>query len=207
MDNKAYLDEIAVKGKRKGAGGPILSPTVIKLIIVAVFAVIALAIVGNMISSKNAETVKLYESVYSRVSALADKKGPFSAYQNKLNSSELRAYNISTRSSLETTLSTLSSAAKGVNLNVSSISSDVKTKEKGIVNQFNSSLENARLLGTLDETFASEAAYHLSLLISLEREARAKVTDANFAAALDASIADLTVIQENYADWPPIASD
>ena len=51
MDNKAYLDEIAVKGKRQGVGAGILSPMLIKLIIVALFAVIALAVVGNIISA------------------------------------------------------------------------------------------------------------------------------------------------------------
>ena len=201
MDNKAYLDEIAVKGKRQGVGAGILSPMLIKLIIVALFAVIALAVVGNIISGENTKTTQLYERVYARVAALADKKGP---YQNYLNSSDLRAFNVSALGSLETTRSTLASAAKGVNIDVKNITPSVKSEENGIISSFKATLDDARLQGTLDATFAQEAAYQISMLIALEQEVRAKITDANFASALDASIADLTLLQENYADWQPI---
>ena len=204
MDNKADLDEIAVKGKRQGVGAGILSPMLIKLIIVALFAVIALAVVGNIISGENTKTTQLYERVYARVAALADKKGPFGAYQNYLNSSDLRAFNVSALGSLETTRSTLASAAKGVNIDVKNITPSVKSEENGIISSFKATLDDARLQGTLDATFAQEAAYQISMLIALEQEVRAKITDANFASALDASIADLTLLQENYADWQPI---
>ncbi len=203
MDNKAYLDEIAVKGKRKGADGPPLSPAIIKLIIVAVFAVISLAIVGSIISNKNTANTQLYEKVYSRVAAFADKKGPFAKYQNYINSSSLRALNISVRSSLETTRSTLASAASGVKIDTKSISAEVKKDESGITSLFTSKLDEARLLGELDSTFATEASYQLTMLISLEQEALAKVTDINFANALSASIEDLTLLRDNYNDWSP----
>ena len=100
MDNKAYLDEIAVKGKYKGNTGPIISPVIIKLIIAALFAVIALAIVGGIISSKNQETIQLYEAVYERIALLAGNGSPFKEYQNSLYSSDLRANNISVLSSM-----------------------------------------------------------------------------------------------------------
>ena len=203
MDNKAYLDEIAVKGKRKGADGPLLSPAIIKLIIVAVFAVIALAVVGGIISSKNTANTQLYEKVYSRVAAFADKKGPFAKYQNYINSSSLRALNISVRSSLETTRSTLASAASGVKIDIKNITPEVKKSESSNTSLFTSHLDDARLLGELDATFASEAAYQLTMLISLEQEALAKVTDVNFANALSASVDDLTLLRDSYSDWSP----
>ena len=51
MDNKAYLDQIAVKGKVKS--GPIFTPMLIKIIAAGVVALITLIIVGAVISSSN----------------------------------------------------------------------------------------------------------------------------------------------------------
>lgn len=201
MDNKAYLDEIAVKGKRKGNSGPILSPAVIKLIIVAVFAVIALAVVGGIISNKNQETVQLYEAIYQRMYLLADDESPFIEFQNSLYSSDLRAYNISVVSSLQSTMSTLASASTGAGFNADSISSKVEGEQRAVLDEFIAKMEEAKLLGEGDVTFAAEASYQLSSLIAMEQEARSKVTDANFAQALDDSIRDLTALEKNYHNW------
>ena len=48
MDNKAYLDQIAVKGKVKS--GPIFTPMLIKLIAAGVVMLITMIIVGSVIS-------------------------------------------------------------------------------------------------------------------------------------------------------------
>lgn len=201
MDNKAYLDEIAVKGKRKGNSGPILSPAVIKLIIVAVFAVIALAVVGGIISNKNQETIQLYEAIYQRMHLLADDDSPFIDFQDSLYSSDLRAYNISVVSSLQSSMSTMASASTGAGFNAESISSKVEGEQQAILDEFIAKMAEAKLLGEGDTTFAAEASYQLSSLIAMEQEARSKVTDANFAQALDDSIRDLTALEKNYHNW------
>ena len=52
MDNKAYLDSIAVKGKDTGkASIPILSPMLIKIIAVGVVLAIAMMFVGSLLSA------------------------------------------------------------------------------------------------------------------------------------------------------------
>ena len=53
MDNKAYLDEIAVKSKKKFSAGPILTPLMIKLIAAAAVAVIAMIVIGGILAAKN----------------------------------------------------------------------------------------------------------------------------------------------------------
>ena len=53
MDNKAYLDEIAVKGKKRFSAGPIMTPVMIKLVAAAAVAVIAMIVIGGVLSSPN----------------------------------------------------------------------------------------------------------------------------------------------------------
>ena len=55
MDNKAYLDQIAVKGKVKS--GPIFTPMLIKLIAAGAIILITMIIVGSIISGSNAKRI------------------------------------------------------------------------------------------------------------------------------------------------------
>lgn len=201
MDNKAYLDEIAVKGKKKFSAGPLLTPLMIKLIIVGVFAVIAMMIVGNMLSDSNKKVAEIHEAVYTRVNSLVNPNGPIELYNRKVKSSALHTYTMSLISTLTTTKARLSAVASAINLDPANITPDVTAADQANLFTYNSELEEAYLNGVLDITYATSTAYQISLLISLENQARSKTSDANYAKVLDDSIRDLTVIQENFKNY------
>ena len=98
-------------------------------------------------------------------------------------------------------MSTMASASTGAGFNAESISSKVEGEQQAILDEFIAKMAEAKLLGEGDTTFAAEASYQLSSLIAMEQEARSKVTDANFAQALDDSIRDLTALEKNYHNW------
>ena len=74
MDNNAYLDQIAVKGKVK-SGSAAISPFIIKLIAASLIVLITLFIVGSVISGSNSKTTQVYERVYLRITTLTDSIG------------------------------------------------------------------------------------------------------------------------------------
>lgn len=196
MDNKAYLDEIAVKGKKKFSAGPILTPVMIKLIAAAVIAVIAMVVIGTILSNKNREVAEVHQMVYARIDSFLDKKGPFNSYSEDLKSSDLRTYTVQLLSSLETTRSALDRSGQDFAANT-----DVTSENSGLISTFQYELEEATLNGQLDEVYATDAAYHLSLLILLEQQALAKATNSVYADALNSSITDLQVLEEQFRDY------
>ncbi len=201
MDNKAYLDEIAVKGKKKFSAGPILTPVMIKLIIVGVAAVISLIVVATMLGSRNDGSAALHEAVYLRINSLMDKKGPVQSYIKKVKDTNLRTWTTQLISSLTTAQTSIKAVSKKIGLNTSGSDADVKAENTKQMNTFKSDLERAYLSGRLDTIYATDMSYQLTLLINLENQARVRTSDATYAKALDDSIRDLTTLEESFRDY------
>ncbi len=201
QDNKAYLDEIAVKGKKKFSSGPILSPVMIKVLIAGVIAIIAMVVIGNVLSEKNKSVAAIHEKVYVRISSIADKKYPLTEYKKKVRASELREYCTQLTNSATNTLANLKGVAKTINLSTSGFSSEVTSENTKVRSKLSSSLLNAVYAGNLDNTYADEAAYQISLLINLEKQARSKTSEAAYAKVLDESMADLEIILERFEEY------
>lgn len=201
MDNKAYLDQIAVKGKRHLVSGPILSPTILKLLIVAIIAIISLFIVGAVISSTNTQLSDNYARLFTRIKNFTENDGPLNTYGEELKSSDLRAHALTLSSSLTSTLNSLGGIANNLGVDPDNPPSSVQDSEAELLGAFNSTLYSAQLNGQLDRSFASETAYQISLLLSLESEIREKSSNSNLAPILDSSINDLTSLQKNFTDY------
>ena len=201
MDNKAYLDEIAVKGKKKFSAGPILTPVMIKLIIVGVAAVISLIVVATMLGSRNDGSAALHEAVYLRINSLMDKKGPVQSYIKKVKDTNLRTWTTQLISSLTPAQTSIKAVSKKIGLNTSGSDADVKAENTKQMNTFKSDLERAYLSGRLDTIYATDMSYQLTLLINLENQARVRTSDATYAKALDDSIRDLTTLEESFRDY------
>jgi hypothetical protein len=201
MDNKAYLDQIAVKGKVKS--GPIITPMLIKIIAASVIMLITMVIVGSVISSSNAKVTQSHERVYLRISKLADKssQAPLQKYSSQLRNSDLRAYAANLYSVLVTTNINLGGVISSTGVNTSSISSAVSSDETKNITAYTTALENAILSGTLDRTFATETLYQVSALIQFERESLKKANSQSYANLINQSINDLTVIEEQFKNW------
>jgi hypothetical protein len=201
MDNKAYLDQIAVKGKVKS--GPIFTPMLIKLIAAGVVMLITMIIVGSVVSSSNAKVTQTHERVYLRVANLADNKtnAPLKKYSQLLRNSDLRSYASTIYQTLLTFSNDLSGVISTTGVNTGAISKEVSTAESASFSSYTSALENAVLAGTLDRTFASETLYQISTLIQYEQESLKKANSQAYANLINKSIADLTVLEENFNTW------
>ncbi len=201
MDNKAYLDEIAVKGKKKFSAGPLLTPVMLKMIIVGAAALICMIVVASMLGSKGDDNTSIHQAVYLRVNSLLSEKGPVQIYLKKVKASDVRAYTSSLISSLTTTEASIKTAASRVGFTPGSAPSDVTSDNTAQITTLTTELERAYLRGNLDVTFSSNLAYQLTLLISLEKQARTKTNDDSYAKTLDSSIHDLEILEENYRNY------
>ncbi|MBR3176915.1 hypothetical protein IKG13_01385 [Candidatus Saccharibacteria bacterium] len=199
MDNKAYLDQIAVKGKVKS--GPIFTPMLIKIIAAGVVALITLIIVGAVISSSNSKVTQTYERAYLRITNLANAKGPLQVYAEKVKDSNLRSYALTFFSSLKTTNVSLSGISNNIGIKPNDISKTVKGEEDANTADLEASFNNAVLTGTIDEVYASKFYQQISLLLAIEAEARAKTTNQQFASVLDQSTNDIVIIQNQLNEF------
>lgn len=201
MDNKAYLDQIAVKGKVKS--GPIFTPMLIKLIAAGVVLLITMLIVGGIVSSSNAKVTQTHERVYLRIANLGNKNSssPLAKYSKLLRNSDLRSYATSLYTTLLNTNNNLSSIISSTGVNTSSISSVVSSEESKNLSNYTAALDNAILAGTLDRTFASETLYQISTLIQYENESLKKANNQSYANLVQQSINELTILQEKIKDW------
>ena len=201
MDNKAYLDQIAVKGKVKS--GPIFTPMLIKLIAAGVVMLITMIIVGGVISSSNAKVTQTHERVYLRIAKKRKKNSstPLAKYSKLLRNSDLRSYATNLYNTLLTTNTSLSSVISTTGVNTAKISTVVSTEENANISSYTAALDDAILAGTLDHTFATETLYQISTLIQYENESLKKANNQSYANLINQSINDLTVLQEKFKDW------
>ena len=174
MDNKAYLDQIAVKGKVKS--GPIFTPMLIKLIAAGVVLLITMLVVGGIVSGSNAKVTQSHERVYLRIAKLGDKSSsaPLAKYSKLLRNSDLRSYATILYTTLVNTNNSLSSVISTTGVKTTSISSEVSKEESANITSYTSALDDAILAGTLDRTFATETIYQISTLIQYENESLKK---------------------------------
>lgn len=199
MDNKAYLDQIAVKQKVKT--GPILSPMLIKLLVAGVMMLITIFIVGSVISGSNKKVTQSYERAYLRISSLASEESPFRMYLDKVKDSDLRSYAQTMLSSLKSTNISLSGMTESIGINPDEISEEVQSENDGNLSELNGSFEDASLMGTIDQTYAAKAYHQITLLLAIEAEARAKTPNEEFAGVLDQSTNDLNALQEQFRKY------
>ena len=201
MDNKAYLDQIAVKGKVKS--GPIITPTMIKLIAVGAILLITIVVVALIINSSNAKVTQSYERVYQRINNLSSKNNsnPFMKNINKIKNSDLRAYVTTMTSTFTTTKNSLDGVAKTIGVNKDKISSEVQKSESSNLSKISSEFEQAILEGNIDRVVANNAYHQISSLLQFEAEARKRTNNKQFASILDSSTNDLLTLQEQFKTW------
>jgi hypothetical protein len=195
MDNRAYLDQIAVKGKVKS--GPIFTPMLIKIVAAGLVTLITIIIVGAVISGSNGKVTQSFERAYLRITNLASDESPLKTYVEKIKDSDLRAYALTLLSSLKTTNVSLSGISGNIGINPDKISKTVQSEEDANSATLTGALEDAVLTGNIDEVYGAKAYHQVTLLLAIEAEARVKTKNQQFADLLDQSTTDLTNIQES----------
>ena len=202
MDKKAYLDQIAVKGKVK-SGGVIFTPTLIKLVAAGVVALVTIITVGIVISSSNAKVTQTYERVYLRIHNLSinNYTNPLSKYTEKIRDSNLRAHATTLLSVVTSTDNSLTGIVSTIGVKTDNISKEVSSVENNNLTNLTNLLLDASYAGNIDRVYATNANYQISTLLQYENEALKKTNNQSFANVLNQSKTDLTQLQKQFQDW------
>ena len=178
MSKMAYLDEIAAKSRPvKPKKNLILSPKIIVIIGGCLGLVILLAIIGSMLGNAMKRAGKDAERISFRMEKMTE---IITEYKGDLKAPKLR----SVSASLEGVLKESNGQMKKIlteEFKVGSKDKKEKDKNKKLdkkvmeeesenYNKMNEALENARLNGVLDRTYAREMALQVALLVSMESE-------------------------------------
>lgn len=182
MSKMAYLDEIAAKSRPvKPKKASILSPKLMVIIGGGLGLVILLAIVGAMLGNAMGRVGKDAERISFRMERITE---IIKEYKGDLKAPKLRSVSVS----LDGVLKESNGQMKKILAEEFKVSAkDGKDKGKGKdkggkldkkaieeesenYNKINEALENARLNGVLDRTYAREMALQVALLISMESE-------------------------------------
>ena len=204
MDNKAYLDQIAVKGKKAMPGKPLLTPAIIKLLAAGIVAIILIFVVIAMLNSNNSKITQKYEALYARATNLVEESGPLVLYDQKLKSSTLRQYNSTFKSTVDSFNSTYSGMTTTAGFDPLSLSSQVTEEESKNNYTIESQLSTGYLNGTLDEVYAATMYYQVSVLLSMNEEAMTASTNVELSSVLNnfkTELIELQKLYKNYTDY------
>ena len=200
MDNKAYLDQIAVKGASSNKPA-LITPAMIKFIIAGVIAFIVIIIVGTMLNSSTQEDTEAYTKLYIRTTNLANQgTSPLESYKYKIKSTKILQYNSMLVTSLNNFNNTYGALAEAAGFSTTG-SAETVAEEAEIMNGITNDFERGYLNGTLGQSCANSMTYQISLMLSLIQEIRATTTNEQVAVALDGLKSDLEKIQPLYANY------
>ena len=205
MNNKEYLEQISSeirksKTPKKQFLGLDISPKLLRFLIGAVVASILIIIIGSIISSggnKNSER-DLVDRIYLRSTSLS---ATIANFNKLLKSSELRSMGTSLNSVLTETsysISTILTNDFGSSNPSKPEKESLATEETERQTILEGDLETGRLKGQLDRVYASDFAYEIAMLISLESEASAKTNKENLKSALATSTTNLEKLHEQF---------
>ena len=169
MDNKAYLDQIAVKETKKSQS-PLLSPALLKLIIGALFLIVVLIAMISIFSSQNKNTNTSYAELNQRYAKLLAEDSPMLMQKENLHSSALRANTASFISLSRSFSTTYANAASSAGLDIYTLAPEKYSTIEQEFTNFNTNLNTAYMNGYLDQSYASECAYQVAMLIQLEED-------------------------------------
>ena len=198
MDNKAYLDQIAVKGKKPSVVQSLLTPAIIKLFAAGIVALILFFVVIGILNSNNAKITQKFEAVYQRATSLALDDGPMNQYNQKIKSTDLRQYNSTFQSVLATFNNTYGGMASTAGFNPEAISADILKDDTLNTSTIEAELNSGYLNGILDHTYAATAYYQVSVLISMNEEAIAASTNTDLSDVINKFNLSLIDLQKLY---------
>ena len=191
MDNKSYLDQIAVKSKKSASHEPLLTPVMIKILVAGAIALITIIIVATIISGTNAKLTQSYERLYLRLTQMCGSKGPYSNYSKNISSPQLLSYANQLETSLTNTNNSLDGVWDKLNVDKNKLNKDVKTEETNAFSTYMSRLEEASISGQMDSYYSSQTANQIMKLKTLERQIIKKTNNKTLAPILEQSVRDL----------------
>lgn len=204
MDNKQYLEQISSEARplksSKKLFGLNISPKMLKIIIGALIATIAIFIFGSIISSNNNNNTErdYLDQIYLRTDNLM---GVIDDYNKLVKSSELRSMGTSLNAVLAEINYRVTTYLKE-ELGLSSVGKPEKetilTEETELTEELEQNLENGRLNGILDRTYAREFTYQIGMLIVLEMETSSHTKNEDLKSYLESSEVNLDKLYDQF---------
>lgn len=205
MNNKEYLEQISTQTRQakrpatKSFFGLDIPPKLLAFIIGGVVAAILIIIIGSIAGSgSNNSERDLTDRIYQRANNLSTVISDFS---KRIKSSELRSMSTSLNAVLtETTysLTTILESDFGSDNAEKPAKEEIATEEEKRMEILSNDLETGRLKGQLDRVYASDFAYEIAMLLSLESEATAKTNKDNLKTALKTSSDNLEKLYDQF---------
>ena len=201
MDNKAYLDQIAVKGKKTVNHEPLLTPVMIKILVAGVIMLITIIIVATMISNTNAKLTQSYERLYLRITQMCGNKGPYGTYARNIKSPQLLSYANQLETSITNTNNSLSGVWSKLEVSKDKLTKEVKEEENTAFNSYMSRLQEASISGQMDAYYSSQTANQIMKLKTLERQIIKKTTNKTLTPILEQSARDLDELYDLFQNF------
>lgn len=199
MDNKAYLDQIAVKEQPKNSSpfSALLSPMLLKLIIGAVILIILLIVVTVILNSNSSSSSSSYSALYERYTMLLAEDSAMQTQKDNLRSAELRSNTTNFIITSNSFLSNYTNAVTSAGTTITTGDADIASE----INTYATNLNTAYMNGYLDDSFASENAYQLAVLVQLETNIANTTDNASLKELIETNLESLKSYQEIYQNY------
>ena len=194
MDNLAYLHQISEDSKTKatrGATPPLFSPLMKKFLIAAAILFVGIIITGVILSSTRTTPIT-FDQLNLRATNLSSS---ISTYQPRVKSTVLRASSTSLRTILtNVTTSIAPLVSKTADPSIAAIETEIQTN-------LNSTLEHAKLTGTLDRVYSTQMSYEVKRLMTLLSSLAAASTSAEITAFLTETYDSLDILLPTFTEY------
>ena len=202
MDNKTYLDQIAVKGSNNRSSStkkPLISPTLLKLILVGLIVIATLLGILSAIKKSNKADYGVYETLYLRAQNLSSSTSPIATASINVHSSDVRKQSTKLAAAITKLNTGLTGYIANEGADLTSISESVITSEATINTSYTSAINEAVLAGTLDRVYVAQTHYQITLLQSAIKNAKEKTAHDDFRQHLQNVEAELDPIENQFA--------
>jgi hypothetical protein len=184
-----YLNQIAVKPPKKESF-LIKQPILVGGVAIVVILVI-ITILGSMSGGIN-PSERLAARLISTMAVTEDAA-------KKIKGADLRALNSDLKSRLTDAIRDIEAPLLEEKLNIKKLDKKVVTAESNV--KILATLEDARLNGTYDNTYASEMAYKLETILNLMSQIDNSTKNKDLKSFLDIKSKNLKPIQKQFADF------
>jgi len=200
MDNLEYLNHIAKSNRpTKSAKSGVTNSLIVKILVGGLLLFALIFIIGGMLggSTKSSDLVK---QLYTRTTNLESTLG---TYNPSLKSSKLRAIGLSLVGTLANASSQISSYITTTDDSKNALvpKEEIMNQETENNNALNLALENAKLNGILDRTYATQIQLQVSLLLSLISQLSSRSDDEALINILNNYASSLTIIEQSFQNF------
>lgn len=206
MDNLTYLNQISqtnrpVKTTKKGG---VTNRLIAKIAIVGVVLFFIIMAFGAMIGNLNHKPSELTKQLYVRTTNLGK---TVTDYNSALKSSRLRAIGVSLSTILTNSANQLSAyLSTDDSKNALVPSESTLETENSVIEELNTSLNNAKLNGILDRVYDNQIGLQVSLLLSQISGLEARTKDPKLLEILSSYRSSLETIHQNIEAYSNLSS-